>query len=141
MASVPRFLEKRLKLRSNREKSAVDRPWRRKFLGYTMSWHRKPQMKVATERVKRLKYKLRGIVRQSRRSNLRRLAHEQMTSLLRDWINYFQLTETRGVLEEPGQWLRLGLKEQQAWRAHQWARPVVECRSREHEPCHAQEAL
>jgi RNA-directed DNA polymerase len=38
MKSVTRFLEKRLKLRVNCEKSAVDRPWRRTFLGYSMSW-------------------------------------------------------------------------------------------------------
>jgi RNA-directed DNA polymerase len=140
MVSVSRFLEKRLKLKVNREKSAVDRPWRRRFLGYTLSWHRKPRLKVAAESVKRLKDKLRGIVRQNRSSNLGRLAQEQLTPLLRGWIGYFQLIEVRGVLEELDQWLRrqlrcsqwrqwkrvftrarhlmkLGLKEQQAWRS------------------------
>jgi len=140
MVSVSRFLEKRLKLKVNREKSAVDRPWRRRFLGYTLSWHRKPRLKVAAESVKRLKDKLRGIVRQNRSSNLGRLAQEQLSPLLRGWIGYFQLIEVRGVLEELDQWLRrqlrcsqwrqwkrvftrarhlmkLGLKEQQAWRS------------------------
>ena len=59
MTSVTRFLEKRLKLRVNCEKSAVDRPWKRKFLGYSMSWHHKPRLKVAGESVKRFKEKLR----------------------------------------------------------------------------------
>jgi RNA-directed DNA polymerase len=140
MMSVTRFLEKRLKLRVNREKSAVDRPWRRKFLGYTLSWHQKPRLKVAAESVKRLKEKLRGIIRNHRSVNLKHLAQEQLTPLLRGWINYFQLTETRGVVEELDQWLRrqlrcsqwrqwkraftrakhlmrLGLREQQAWRS------------------------
>jgi len=140
MESVSGFLEKRLKLKVNREKSAVDRPWRRKFLGYTMSWHRKPRLKVAAESVKRLKDKLRGMVRQNRSVNLRRLSQEQLAPLLRGWIGYFQLAEVRGVIEELDQWLRrqlrcsqwrqwkrvytrgrnlmrLGLKEQQAWRS------------------------
>src|SRR5690606_1885492 len=42
MASLTPFLEGKLRLRVNREKSAVDRPWNRKFLGYSMSWHKHP---------------------------------------------------------------------------------------------------
>lgn len=37
MASITRFLEKRLKLQINPAKSAVDRPWRRAFLGYSVT--------------------------------------------------------------------------------------------------------
>ncbi|MBY4679138.1 reverse transcriptase domain-containing protein, partial [Marinobacterium arenosum] len=36
LASLTRYLETRLKLRVNRSKSAVDRPWKRSFLGYTV---------------------------------------------------------------------------------------------------------
>src|SRR5580765_1288308 len=45
--SITRFLEKRLRLKVNEEKSAVGRPWERKFLGYTMTWHREPRLKVS----------------------------------------------------------------------------------------------
>ena len=54
MNSVTRFLEKRLKLRVNCEKNAADRLWRRMFLGYSMSYHHKPRLKVPGESVKRL---------------------------------------------------------------------------------------
>ena len=60
MASVSRFLRDRLKLWVNEAKSAVDRPWKRKFLGYSMTGHRVPRLKVAPAIVKRLK----GMVRQ-----------------------------------------------------------------------------
>ncbi len=43
MESITRFLEKRLRLRVNRDKSAVGRPWERKFLGYSIPWHNKPE--------------------------------------------------------------------------------------------------
>lgn len=119
MRSLSRFLEKRLKLKVNGAKSAVDRPWRRKFLGYTMSWHLKPRLKVSTESVKRLKGKLRELVRSNRGANLRRLSQEELTPLLRGWITYFQLTEIRGAIEEVDQWLRRQLRCSQ-WR--QWKR-------------------
>ena len=46
MASVTRYLSERLKLTVNQAKSAVDRPWRRIFLGYSMSWFPKPSLRV-----------------------------------------------------------------------------------------------
>jgi RNA-directed DNA polymerase len=119
MRSLTWFLEKRLKLKVNGAKSAVDRPWRRKFLGYTMSWHRKPKLKVSAESVKRLKGKLRELVRSNRGANLQRLAQEELTPLLRGWITYFRWTEIRGAIEETDQWLRRQLRCSQ-WR--QWKR-------------------
>src|SRR6202011_5177318 len=47
LASVERFLKDRLRLTVNRQKSAVDRPWNRKFLGYTFTTHFQPKLKVA----------------------------------------------------------------------------------------------
>ncbi|MRR35871.1 group II intron reverse transcriptase/maturase, partial [bacterium] len=125
MQSVTRFLEKRLKLNVNGAKSAVDRPWRRKFLGYTMSWHQKPKLKVSAESVKRLKGKLRETVRRNRGANLKRLAREELAPLLRGWVTYFQLTEIRGAIEELDQWLRRQLRCSQ-WR--QWKRAYTRAR-------------
>ncbi|MEB0099715.1 reverse transcriptase domain-containing protein, partial [Pseudomonas sp. DC1.2] len=48
MASVERFLNLRLKLTLNREKSRVVRPWACDYLGYGMSWHQQPRLRVAT---------------------------------------------------------------------------------------------
>ena len=48
MASITRFLETRLRLKVNRAKSAVDRPWKRKFLGYSMTWHKEPRLRSGT---------------------------------------------------------------------------------------------
>jgi RNA-directed DNA polymerase len=59
VASVRNFLERRLKLKVNLDKSAVARPWQRKFLGYSMTAHLKPRLKVARELVKRIREKLR----------------------------------------------------------------------------------
>ncbi len=59
MASLIQFLEQRLKLKVNQARSAVDRPWEKIFLGYSMTCHKKPRLKVAGSSVKRFKADLR----------------------------------------------------------------------------------
>ena len=49
MESITRFLEKKLRLKVNREKSAVGSTLEEKFLGYTMTWHSQARrLKVVT---------------------------------------------------------------------------------------------
>ena len=109
MASLTRFLEERLKLKVNEAKSAVDRPWNRKFLGYSMTWHQKPRLKVAPASLDRLKDKVRERLRGGQGRNLKRLI-EELTPLLRGWVNYFRLAEVKGVFEELDGWIRRKLR-------------------------------
>ena len=46
MNDMTLFIEKKLKLKVNREKSAVDRPWKRKFLGFSFTPHKKPKIRI-----------------------------------------------------------------------------------------------
>jgi RNA-directed DNA polymerase len=107
--SVERFVTKRLRLRVNRDKSAVDRPWNRKFLGYTVTRHRQPKLKVAPQSVKRLRAKLRPMLRRGRGRNLGRVA-ESLTRVLRGWVAYYKLAEIKASFEELDQWLRRKLR-------------------------------
>ena len=63
MTAITAFLEQRLKLKVNAAKSAVARPWQRKFLGYSMTWHRKPKLKIAQPSRERLAEKIRKTLR------------------------------------------------------------------------------
>jgi RNA-directed DNA polymerase len=119
MASLERFLAKRLRLRVNRDKSAVARPWRRKFLGYSVTWHRKPKLKVAPKSVKRLKGKLRQMLRRGRGRNLDRVIRD-LGPVIRGWVAYYRLSEVKGSFEALDKWLRRKLRCIQ-WR--QWKRP------------------
>ena len=107
--SIERFLGKCLRLKVNREKSAVDRPWKRKFLGYTVTHHRVPRLRVAPESVKRFKGKVRVHLRRGRGRSLKQTI-EAITPLIRGWLNYFRLAEVRSVFEELDQWLRRRLR-------------------------------
>ncbi len=125
MESIQNFVEKRLKLRVNPEKSAVDRPWRRKFLGYSLTWHREAKLKVAPESVVRLKEKLRERFRQGRGRNLERFI-ASLEPLLKGWINYFRLAEVKGIFEELDGWIRRKLRAI-LWR--QWKRPFTRAKN------------
>jgi len=125
LRSITGFLERRLKLKVNASKSAVDRPWTRKFLGYTMTFHKKPRLKVAAESVKRLKSKVRDACRRGRGRNLKRFITEDLAPLLRGWINYFSLAEVKGIFEELDGWLRHKIRNI-LWR--QWKKPRTRAR-------------
>jgi len=109
MASLSRFLEEQLALRVNVAKSAVDRPWRRVFLGYSMTFHRKPRLKVAEARVKRFKAGLRKIFRRGRGRSLGKVIKE-IVPKIRGWASYFRLAEVKGVFETLDKWLRRKLR-------------------------------
>ncbi len=109
MASISRFLECRLKLQVNTAKSVVARPWQRTFLGYSMTSHRRPRLKVPPEIVARLRAKLKVIFRRGRGNSLSRVIAE-LTPILRGWMNYFRDIEVKGVLEALDGWLRRKLR-------------------------------
>ena len=125
LASLTQYLEEKLKLQVNQNKSAVDRPWKRKFLGYSMTHHMKPRLKVADASVKRLEGKLRDEFRKGRGRNLGRFIKE-ITPILHGWVNYFQLAEVKGVFERLDGWIRRKLR-CVLWR--QWKRPYTRARN------------
>jgi RNA-directed DNA polymerase len=118
MQAVAAYLEQRLKLKINAGKSAVARPWERKFLGYSMTWHKRPKLKIAQQSCKRLADKIRKTMREGRGKSLKQ-AIEQLNPILRGWTAYFRLTEVKGVLEELDGWIRRKLRTV-LWR--QWKR-------------------
>jgi len=126
LKSLTIFLERRLRLKVNAEKSAVARPWERKFLGYSFTMQRETRLKVARASVQRLKGKLRDIFRRGRGRNLGRLIEEELTPLLRGWMNYFRLAEVKGIFEELDSWIRRKLRGL-IWR--KWKRPFTRAKN------------
>ncbi len=124
MSGVRTFLEGALKLRINAEKSAVARPWERKFLGFSVTAHRESRLRIAPASVQRLRQKVRDLMRTGRGRSLARTI-EDLNPLLRGWITYFRLTETKGVLEELDSWMRRRLR-CLLWR--QWKRRITKTR-------------
>jgi len=121
MDSLERFLRTRLRLRINPEKSAVARPWERKFLGYTVTRLRPVKLKVSPASVKRLKDKLRPILRSGRG---RTLGHTigHLKPILAGWRAYFGKAEVKSAFQELDEWIRRKLRAV-VWR--QWKTPAI----------------
>jgi RNA-directed DNA polymerase len=125
LASLTGFISERLKLKVNAEKSAVARPWQRKFLGYSMTAHRQAKLRIASASRQRLQQRVREHLRGARG---RSVSHsiEELNPLLRGWAAYFKLTEAKQPLEELDGWIRRKLR---CVRWRQWKRPATRGRS------------
>jgi RNA-directed DNA polymerase len=119
MRSLTRYLSERLRLRVNAEKSAVGRPWQRKFLGYSMTLEKTPRLRVSKESVKRFKGDLRRRMRRGRGMSLPSFILE-LKPKLQGWYNYFRLNEVKVVFEQLDVWLRRRLR-LLLWR--RWKKP------------------
>jgi RNA-directed DNA polymerase len=124
MESLTRFLKEMLKLAVNPKKSAVDRPWNRKFLGFSTTAHRECRVRVAPQAVERFKDVMREKFREGRGRNLRAFL-ESLKLKLRGWASYFSVAETRKVFEDLDQWLRRKLRCME-WR--KWKKPRTRMR-------------
>jgi len=125
MASITRFLSDTLKLTVNMAKSAVARPWKRKFLGYSLTWHKAPRLRIATTSLKRMEDNIRKVLKGARGRSLNTTISE-LNPILRGWMAYFRLTETKKVLEELDGWIRHKLR-CILWR--QWKRPYTRAKN------------
>ena len=123
--SITQFITTRLKLKVNEEKSAVDRPDNRKFLGYTIAGRKEPKLKPAKQSIERLKAKVKTICRKGRGRNIRRIVAE-LTQALRGWVYYFKLSTVKKIFEELDRWIRRRLRNI-IWR--QWKRPRTRFRN------------
>ena len=121
MAGAVKYLTKKLKLKVNEQKSAVDKPWNRKFPGFTFTTGKAPnQTAVHESRVKRLKEKIRRLTRKMRGSELKESIRKQIMPITRGWANYFGLAEVRGIFEGLDGWIRRKIRGI-LWR--QWKKP------------------
>jgi len=109
MASITRFLADTLKLTVNAAKSAVAHPWERKFLGYSMTRHKAPRLRIAPTSLKRLEDKIREVLKGASGRNLANVITE-LNPILRGWAAYFKLTETKRAMEELDGWVRRKLR-------------------------------
>ncbi len=121
MVSITRFLAETLKLTVNAAKSAVARPWERKFLGYSVTWHKAPKLKIAPTSLNRLEGKVREVLQGAQGRSLKKVIDE-LNPILRGWMAYFKLTEVKRTLEETDGWIRRKLR-CILWR--QWKRPYT----------------
>ncbi|MFN8656886.1 MAG: group II intron reverse transcriptase/maturase [Candidatus Obscuribacterales bacterium] len=109
MQSITEFLERKLKLRVNKEKSAVDKPWKRKFLGFSFTSGKTTRRRIATQSIARMKRRIREMTRKTKGMSLPQVI-EQLRRYLVGWRGYFGFCETPSILAELDKWIRRRLR-------------------------------
>ena len=106
MDSVSRFLEKRMRLKVNKEKSKVRKSTKNKFLGFSFYGSRKGvRIRVSDESVARLRSRIREIMRKGRGQSLGKII-EELNPLLQGWINYYSIADAKSMTETLDRWIR-----------------------------------
>ena len=118
-STVTKFINKRLRLKVNEDKSAVGRPWERDFLGYSFTTEMKVKLKPSQSSLKRLKKKVKAKFRSGKGRNIAKFIRQGLNPLLRGWINHFRESNTRSFAEELDSWIRRRLRKM---RWQQWKR-------------------
>lgn len=109
MESLGRFITGRLRLHINQAKSAVARPWTRKFLGFSFTNRSEPVRRVAPEPLQRFKSRIRELTGPTRGKSVEEIVAE-LNTYLSGWIGYFGFAQTGSVMQMLNRWIRRRLR-------------------------------
>lgn len=104
LASVTKYLARTLKLNVNEAKSAVDRPWKRKFLGFSFTARRPYRRRVSQAAIERFKDRVRRLTSRTRGVSVRSVVQE-LKAYLVGWIGYFGFSQTHTLFRELDKWI------------------------------------
>jgi group II intron reverse transcriptase/maturase len=125
MESATKFLDKKLRLTVNTDKSEVGSPSKLKFLGFSLGKGADGAfIRVHSASIKRLKDKIRQLTKRNRGVALARMLFE-LKRMLTGWINYYGIADCRGLCERTDEWLRRRIR-QYIWK--QWKLPKTRVR-------------
>jgi len=111
MKSITVFIENKLKLKVNKEKSAVDRPWKRKFLGFSFYITKgKSGIRISPKSLQRFKKKIKHFTSRSYSISIEdRIS--KLNQVIIGWVNYYgKLADAKWILKDMDEWIRRRLK-------------------------------
>jgi hypothetical protein len=110
MQSITFYLENKLKLKVTQNKSAVDKPWNRKFLGISFyNTSEGIRVRVHDKSIIKLENKIREITSRSNAMNEEQRI-SRLNSLFRGWVNYFKIADMKSLLVSIDKWTRRRLR-------------------------------
>lgn len=109
MEGISEFITKKLKLKVNKEKSAVAVPWKRKFLGFSFTSEKATRRRIAPKAQDRFKARVRELTQRNRGVSMTKRLSE-LAVYLRGWVGYFGYCETPSVMKELDSWIRRRLR-------------------------------
>ncbi len=125
MASVIKFITNQLRLKVNYEKSAVSRPWLRKFLGFTfISMYGQTKIRIHKKSIERFKDRVRELTDRNCGKSMTQII-EKLNLYLRGWWNYYRLTEARYIFKALNNWI---IRRLRCIKWKQWKNPRTKVR-------------
>ncbi|BBM83337.1 group II intron reverse transcriptase/maturase [Candidatus Uabimicrobium amorphum] len=109
MANLTKFITRKLKLKVNGQKSAVARPWKRKFLGFSFTQHVQPKRRLAHQSIERFKRKIRVITKRTKAKSIEDVIKE-LSNYLHGWLGYYRFCQTQSILHKMERWMRRRLR-------------------------------
>jgi group II intron reverse transcriptase/maturase len=111
MESCARFLEKKLKLKVNRKKSATGSPTRLKFLGFNL-YRRKEEIRIRVHEkpMERFKDRLKAMTSRKRGGTIEQILDE-LTRLINGWLGYYRIADIKTYLQRISEWLRRRMRQ------------------------------
>lgn len=123
--SITKFLKGKLKLKVNDEKSAVDRPTKRKFLGFTFYTSKgEYNIRIHDKSLKRFKDKIKSITSRSYSISLDERIRK-LNQVTTGWVNYFSIAKAKGIMQRLDEWIRRRLR-MCIWKG--WKKPKTKIR-------------
>jgi group II intron reverse transcriptase/maturase len=121
LGSVTAFVEGRLKLKVNREKSTTARATRRGLLGFGLFFRRGGMVaiRIDTKALQRLRWRIRRLTARNWGVSMHHRI-DALNKFISGWCAYFALADTPSVFVELDEWLRRRLR-QVRWK--EWKRP------------------
>jgi len=126
MESIIIFLQKKLKLKVNKEKSAVDRPTKRKFLGFTFYTGKgKYNIRIHSKSINRFRDKIKEITSRSYSINME-YRIKKLNQITVGWVNYFSIANAKSIMQKLDEWIRRRLR-MCIWK--QWKKPKTKTKN------------
>lgn len=106
LENIMLYIEKKLFLKVNREKTKVAHVSKVKYLGYSFYRYKgKCKMRVHPQSIAKMRARLKVLTsRNNGWGNDRRVS--KLTQFIRGWVNYFSLADMKQVLRSTDEWLR-----------------------------------
>lgn len=106
MGNITRFIETKLRLKVNKNKSKVERPWRIKYLGFSFYQAKgKVEIRVHPKSIAKFKDKIRGITSRSNAMSME-TRYMRLKQVIRGWVNYFKIANMEKIAQRLDKWIR-----------------------------------
>ncbi|MGX8835578.1 group II intron reverse transcriptase/maturase, partial [Amedibacillus sp. YH-ame6] len=104
--SITNFIEGKLKLKVNKEKTVVAHATKVKFLGFGFYFNKGAKVRIHPKSLKKMKNKIRYLLNKSKGNVSNEECPIRLRRYIKGWVNYFKIADMRKLLKQIDEWMR-----------------------------------